>query len=432
MQKAPAKRPEASPPVKTSPNKNTDDTPKADPYLSSVSIGYRVAKYITVFLLIVFMLFSFTFMRNDITLENLRYLLKFISFTNTETSITASKINYPSGEPNRLDLFIGDLCSLSPSGYALYDSRGNQIMSEQIRYADPVLKLSERFALCYDLNGAEYTILNTFTKLYNGTSEYPITDADIANDGSFAIASSSREYRTAVTLYDADFKAISRVYKNDHLMALEYKPDGSYIALMTASAQGGSFYTRIELVTPGSDKVLASAEIDGLGYSLYIMDGAISVITDEGIYMFNETLDLMSTSEHASELAMTDASEKYLTVMYSNAVIGNSYRAKIIDVTGRTVYDGEFEGKLVGIDNASDGDYVFILTGTTLSRINLINKKIAQTSVETDAIDVLASDISTVLVAKKNYAVTYDLSALEEHYYDRTSDGADTTKNTEA
>ncbi len=425
MPQTPVKQNTAPPAAPKKDKTDVTDAPKLDEYYSSVSLGYRIAKYISIVLLVVFVIFSFTFLRKDITLENLRYLLKFISFTNTETSITAPKINYASGDPNRLDLFIGDLCTLSPSGYALYDSQGNQIMSESINYSSPVLKTSNGFALCYDLDGSEFAILNTFTLLYEGTSEFPINDATIANDGSFAIASSSREYRTAITLYNSDFEPISKVYKNDHLMALEYMPDASKVAIMTAGAEGGGFYTKIELIAPGQTAAAASAVIDSLGYSLYYLNDGISVVTDEGVFFFDGELNLKSSTPHASQLAMTDASDKYLTVMYSDGVIGKSYTARVFDANGRLAYEGKFEGKLVGVDSDESGDYIFILTGNELSRINLINKKISTLTVESDAIDLLVSDTETVLVALKNYALTYSLTALEEHYYDRSSDASE-------
>ncbi|MBQ2765556.1 MAG: hypothetical protein IJF48_01030 [Clostridia bacterium] len=404
--------------------------PALDPYYSAVSEKFRIAKYITVILLVVFLLFSFAFMRSDITLENLRYLLKFISFTNTETSITAAKINYASGDPNRLDLFIGDLCTLSPEGYALYDSRGNQIMAEDIKYSSPVLKTSSKFALCYDLDSTSFTVLNTFAKLYEGTSEYRITDGTIADDGTFAIASSSREYRTAITLYSSDFKPITRIYKNDHLMGLEMKADGTQLAVMTSGAADGKFFTNIELVVPGTDTILASKKLSGLGYSFYYTDTGFAVITDEGIHFLDSAFEILTSVEHPSQIAMSSSSGKYISIVYSNGIIGNNYTLRAYDTSGRLAYSGEFNGKLVGIDSDESGDYIFILTGTTLSRINLVNKKIAVTEVSSDAIDILVPEYDRVLVALKNYALTYELASLKEVYYDRANgDSADTSEN---
>ncbi len=418
MPNTPIKHTASSPSDKVS----TPSKPAVEPYYSAVSKKFRTAKHITAILLVVLLIFSFSFMRDDITLENLRYLLKFISFTNTETSITATKINYPSGDPNKLDLFIGDLCTLSPEGYALYDSRGNQIMSEDIKYSSPVLKAGKRFALCYDLDGTSFTVLNTFTKLFEGSTEYPITDGSIADDGSFAIASSSREYRTAITLYNSDFTPTIRIYKNDHLMALELKPDVSQLAVMTSGSENGRFYTNLELIVPGTDKVVATCKLDGLGYSLYYTENGIIVVTDMGICFLDSNLKQTKFCEHGDLLAMSHFSGKYVTAVYSSAVIGNSYRAVIYDINGREVYSGDFDGKLIAVESDESSEYIFILTGTTLSRINLINRKIGSLQVSSGAIDILVPAPDSVLVALKNYALTYDLNPFDEKYFDRAAD----------
>ncbi len=419
----------ATSPIKhtTPPPPAEKPTPAVDEYYRSISDKFRIAKYISVISLVVFLIFSFTFLRGDITLENLRYLLKFISFTNTETSITATKINYASGDPNRLDTFIGDLCTLSPEGYALYDSRGNQIMAEDLNYSSPVLKTSRRYVLCYDMNGNSYTILNTFTKLYEGQTEYPITDADIADDGSFVIASSSREYRTAITLYSEDFTATSRIYKNDHLMAMELSPDGKQLALVTTGVSDGSFATTVELIVPGSDTANAKCYLDGLGYSFFFTDGGCIVVTDEGVNFLDSSLKPIRSCKHSAQLAMTHARGRYFTAVYSDGIIGNSYEAVIFDSLGSKVFEGELIGKLVGIDSDDSGDYVFILTGTTVTRINLINKKTSTITVAPDAIDLLSSSHDTVLAAMKNYALTYDFIGTEESYFERPNAASDET-----
>lgn len=441
MSTTPVKHKQPSPPDRA----QKPSRPHLDSYYTRISGHFRATKYITVIILSAFLIFSFTFLRSDITLENLRYLLKFISFTNTETSITASKINYASGDPNRLELFIGDLCTLSPEGYALYDSRGNQIMAENIKYALPVLKTGDRFTLCYDLDGTAFTVLNTFSKLYEGTTEYPITDGAISSEGSFAIASSSREYRTAITLYDSDFEAVTRIYKNDHLMALEIKDDATELAVMTAGARNGAFYTKIELIAPGKDKELHSCELSGLGYSLYYTDSGFAVVTDESICFLNSELELMRAYRHDSRLAMSDASGKYIICAHSDSVMGNSSRACVYTADGRLVFEGSFDGKLIAMDFDESGEYIFILAGTTVSRINLINDKIGTFTVEADAIDILAQSPESVLICKKNYALTYEPKDFTEHYFDRvgaapkpedTEDtthkaGADTSEATE-
>ena len=135
------------------------DDNETNGYYANAARNFRYAKYLTILLLIIFLLFTISFNRREITIENLQYLMKFISFTNTETSISATKINYASSDNTQLELFIGDLCYLSPQGYALYDSRGNTILSDQtLKYSNPILNVSSKFALCYDLGGNTYSV----------------------------------------------------------------------------------------------------------------------------------------------------------------------------------------------------------------------------------------------------------------------------------
>lgn len=425
MANAPVTKPQGSPTKHESPIRKS--TPAMGEYYRAVSGKFRVAKFITVLCLIAFLIFSFTFLRGEITLENLRYLLKFISFTNTETSITAAKISYPSGDPNRLELYMGDLCTLSPSGYGLYDSRGNQIMSAPITYVAPVLKVSDRYVLCFDMDGYSFTVLNSFAKLYDGTSDYPITAGAVSNKGGFAIAAASREYRTAITVYGDNLKPATRIYKNGHLMDMEFSPDSTALAVMTAGVSNGEFYTKIELVSSNSDEILDSAEISGLGYSFYFTENGFITVTDEGIVFFDSELRPTTRISHDVPLYMTDCSERYITCIYSDGILGNNSLARIYSADGRLVYEGSFTDKLIGVDSAESGDYVFILTGNILSRINLQNKKIGYITVSENAIDVLAASGTSVLVALKNYALTYDLTDFKEQYYEAPDIGSDET-----
>ncbi len=398
----------------------TSPTPKINEYYRHVGDVFRVAKYITLLALVAFLIFSFTFMRRDITLENLRYLMKYISFTNTETSITVPKINYASGDPNRLNLFVGDLVTLTTSGYSLYDSRGNQIMAEDINYKAPHLEVSKRFTLCWDLGGNSFTVLNTFAKLHEETCEYPINDASISDLGSFAIATSSREYRTLVTLYDEDFKPISRIYKTDYLTAVEYAPDGSNVAIMTFGAENGSFYTRIELVVPGEERSYRKCEIDGIGYSLYYTDNGFVAVTDEATCFFDSELVLLASKPHSTMPVMTDCSGKYYTRMTPEGLIGNSYICDIFTIDGKLVYSGTVSGKLAAVKHDDSGEYIYILSGTTLTRVNLYNKKVGEIEVEEGGFNVLVQSVDSFLLAKKNYAMSYERVDFGEKYYDRS------------
>jgi len=426
----------AASPAKTEPDKtvvgSSGTAPGTDGYFESVSRSFRTAKHASIITLALFLLFSFTFLRGDITLENLRYLLKFISFTNTETSISAAKINYASGDSTRLDILGSDLCTLTNSVYALYDSRGNQIMTQDVGYKSPVLKVSSKFSLCYDLGGNTVKIFNTFTMLHEISTEFAITDAVIADSGMFAVATGSRDHHTAVTFYDSDFTPTVKVLRRNRLTALELRPDGSELAVMTFGAKNGGYTTTVEVILPGETSAKHTAELDVLGYQLYMSDEGYVVVSDESLIFLDTSLDKVKEIPHAHGLSMTEQTGKYFTALYSSGLINNSYLTVVYSHSGDVLYSGELEGRAIAIDCSDNGDYVFIHTGSRITRINLINRKIGSIEVEPDAIDMLASGKDTVLAAYRNYALTYELDNFSEHYFDAlpTSD-TDSTETSE-
>ena len=401
--------------------------PDVNRYYAAAAKNFRHAKHASILLLIAFLVFSIAFNRNEITIDNLQYLMKFISFTNTETSISATKINYSSADKIRLSLFLGDLCYLSESGYALYDSRGNTIMTDSIKYTFPILDASAKFALCYDLGGTSYSIYNTFAKLHTETLGYAITDGDISDAGAYVISTSTREYRTAVQLYDSDFKLISRVLREDYLCDVKYKADGSEVAIMTVGSQNGSFVSTIELVVPGKDSVRKSIGIDGYGYSLFYTESGFAVITDGGISFYDPDLNLIKAYAMTSSLVMSDCSDKYLTCVYTAGIIGNSYDVVIYDSTGRIVCEVGLNGKLAAVSHDESGEYVFILAGNNVNRINLVNRKLGSIPVDAGGFDVLPIDSDSFLLAMNNYALTCEPEDFAERYFDR--EASDTTND---
>lgn len=398
--------------------RQSDRVPDTNEYFSSVAKRFRFAKYVTFLLLIVFVISTIAFNRSEITVENLQYLMKFISFTNTETTISAPKISYSSGDKIRLELFLGDLCYLSPKGYYLYDSKGNTIMTEQIKYNDPILLTSGKYALCYDLGGTSYSVFNTFSRLTSGSATYSINDADIASTGSFAIATSTREYRTSVEVYDPDFKLVSRILRENWLTDVKLSPDGKEIAVMTIGSENGSFVTTVDLITIGHDSVRKSASLGGIGYSLFYMDGGFSIVSDEGVAFLDSDLGLVSQIKSGSTLVMTDCSDKYLTCINTSGIIGNSYSLTVRDATGRLVYEGELDGKLAAAAHDETGEYIFILAGDRVTRINLVNRKVGSVPVESGGFDVLPQNADSFLLALNNYALTCEPGDFGEQYFD--------------
>ncbi len=310
----------------------------------------------------------------------------------------------------QLGIFIGDMCYLSKDGYYLYDSNGNTIMNEKLSYTSPMLVGGTNFNLCYDLGGTSFTILNTFSNLYSETLTYPINDATIADNGSFAIATSSREYRTTVLLYDSDFKLRSRIYKDKYLTDVKLKKDASELVIAGINAKDGDYYSEISLIETGSDKEKCILNLPVVVYSIdYTKDGFV-IVSDKGIFFLDSNLKPVSKVTTELTMAMTRCSDAYFTAVYTDGAIGNSHIAVVYDTKGNKCIEEHIDGKLHDVEFDESGKYVFILTDDSIYRISIAENKIGHSSVENDGITVLVLNEHQFLLAKQSYAVNYDIS----------------------
>ena len=97
---------------------------------------------------------------------------------------------------------------------------------------------------------------------------------------------------------------------------------------------------------------------------------------------------------------------KISACVYSTGIVGNNYRVIVYDPTGRTVCEVDVSGKLAALSHDDTGDYIFVLAGSDVTRINLVNRKVGTIDVGSGGFDILVQDPSSFLVAMSNYALT--------------------------
>ena len=176
--------------------------------------------------------------------------------------------------------------------------------------------------------------------------------------------------------------------------------------------------TTVEILELGADKIKYSTTFPGLGYNIYLTESGFAVVSDSDIRFYDASLELLSSLGHGSSLVMTDCSEKYLTCVYSTGIVGNNYRVIVYDPTGRTVCEVDVSGKLAALSHDDSGDYIFVLAGSDVTRINLVNRKVGTIDVGSGGFDILVQDPNSFLVAMSNYALTCTPADFAEHYID--------------
>ena len=191
------------------------DMPDTNEYYFSLSQRFKLAKYVVFLSLILFIVFMVTGYGEEITVENLRYLLKYMDTQQGSVSENYTDFRYDVVDGADFHLYKGDLVVSGTDGFDIYDINGKHILNAKYEYLNPTLLVSEQYILVYDLGGNSFSLYNSFGLLYEETLNYPIGCASIGDTGNFLIVTRAKEYRSVVYCYNKDFKRIYSWHSSD-------------------------------------------------------------------------------------------------------------------------------------------------------------------------------------------------------------------------
>ena len=90
-------------------------TPTAEVYYTRLANRAKIGMFAVIIALISFCLLSYSFYPEELTVENFRYLLKFISFEQNEDVEVGSVISFDTDPTNKYAIVRGDIAVLSKS-----------------------------------------------------------------------------------------------------------------------------------------------------------------------------------------------------------------------------------------------------------------------------------------------------------------------------
>ena len=402
---------------------SSNGTPGVGKYYESVAISFRYAKFIVLFFTIIFLMIIMSFYRDEISIDNFQYMLKYIS-SDDDTLITTKRINYPTSDSKALDLFSGDFASAGSGGITLYDTNGNIVLNIDAALSEPVFSIGKKFALCYDLSGHNYVIFNTFSKLYQEELDFPISDAIIDDKGNFAILTKDKEYKTVISVHNSDFDTISKVYKD----AFTFDLDINETALIYSSAKAldSRFITEVSyLKHKSSEETVVSTLYDEFPIRTRFMNDHLYVLTDKSLYFYNSS-DLSQSATY-SFLSKTPkgiaSSNEYVMIYFEKNTIASENEIKMYSSNCNYLFSYPISGKISSVD--INEEFAIIHTSDLIYRIDILNNKIESAKTDPGAEKALLQADSTVLVCYKNYAKLVDFTdIIDSKYIDITREDA--------
>jgi hypothetical protein len=155
---------------------------KENPYYIRIAKKFRIAKYVTILITVVFAMVMLTKYSTDITAENFQYLIKDLDITGLTGEREFGDIIYNSDSSSSFGIYRGELVVVNAGSTMLYKPSGAQSLEISNDFYNPRLSVSEKYFLIYDRGdtSCSYSIYNSFAELKHESFDYPITLANMS------------------------------------------------------------------------------------------------------------------------------------------------------------------------------------------------------------------------------------------------------------
>ncbi len=384
-------------------------------YYFRIAKRYRAVMAMLLVLLAVFVVGMFSAYREEITVENLKYFLRYIDTRQAEKSATTDTLIFNEIDSIvRFGVYKNGLAVVGFDQVQLYDLTGEAILDLDQVNAAPCLLTGDKYMLVYNIGGMTFQVYNSLSKVYEESYEYGIGCAAVSDTDTFLISTRSMEYRSVVNVYDKNFSVIYRWYTPDKLvMDADFAPGGrEFLLAALGTHENGECYTEILVCETDKEekKTQFSIEDEVIYRARYTDDGGYVLIGEKAIYYYNKDAALLHTvsyNGYTPTAVNTDGKFSYFTL--NKNIVGSNYELTVTDSAGGILYHGSVSGEITKVlphENA-----VYVLLDRSILRISLENGTQIEKEVETNGITVLGLDAQTLLLCYTDHTRVVDIDS---------------------
>ena len=374
-----------------------------DDFYAEKAKKFRRFKWISLIFLAVFLVFGLVAFRSEITLENVRYLIKYISFDGSGSMAQqGAVIRYDSDSSNRYAVYRGDLVVVNNGGVSLFDSAGNLTMSDSFSMSNPVVASGGKYLAVYDLGGYYLKLYNSFSLLFEISFEYIIQSVAVNDNGYFCVATSDRSYQAALLVYNDDFQQVYKWLSSDKFIQDCTINSANLVTVTALHTENGELCSEAIGLEIGLDGAAFTVPLsDELPLAVYSQDRKSSLIlTDRSFSRLEEGKKTASCSFQEDAIDLFAIGTDFSAVAQNELLVGVNYKVRIFDRALAEV--GSLNLSNAILDMKTEGENVFLMTRNTFYRIR-DGKEITEYPMDGDQTAfVLLSGNTVVLCSEKS------------------------------
>ena len=381
-----------------------------NPYYDGVARIYSAVRYALLIFLVIFMLVSALRSPENISYDNLMFLLKDLGSVHDASGVDFGNITYNPDTTLSFSGFRRNLAIATSGGLRIYEGDGSLIFEGKDKFSNPHIENSNRYLLLYDFGGNSFALYNSFARIFTEKTDYEITGADISDSGMFALVTKTKEYNSAVMLYTKNCKLKNRYLSEDRVIDVSINDDGSRICILSFDAENTSFVTKIKIAKPGENKTITTLSlVDAFPLSCeYTADGNLTVFCDKSLYFYDQDGNLLGSYVPNGNIEAAKLTEEGTVIAIPKNAFTMGSRVVLIDTKGSVIFENDIEGK-VNLLDYKDGT-VFTLAGNILTASDIETLSVRSKKTSASGKSMIVYSKNDIMICSGSQAEYFDFS----------------------
>lgn len=268
---------------------------------------------------------------------------------------------------------------IDDSHFMVYDVNGKQITEKQHTYSNPILTVSDKKALIYDLGGNNFSLESKYKTIYEKTTDQTILMAELSSSDYAAVVTKSDKFLAQLDIYGPDGNSVFTYKSYDsRIIDVTFTSDGGCI-VTTLTASGGQVWSGlIKFSFSSTDMIWETEKIPTLAVSANIDDsGNIVMIGNDRIVFFDGNGLKLSEQEYGDDIVDYAYSGRISAVLLENTAL-RRYHLMIIDGSDVNNY-AEAELPEAAEHILVSDKMIYVLTGSGIYTYNNLGQEISGT-----------------------------------------------------
>ena len=316
-------------------------------------------------ILILYIIYGVWFHGSELTVENFRYMMKYLDFSTTNIVVSGKEILFDHDTKADIGIMRDNIVVADGSGVSIYDLNGQRSLRTRFTFTYPAVAVSDKFVFVYDLGTGSNTlkIFNTYSEIKSYTYDYPIYGVAVNGDGAYCVITAERGYTSGFIAYDSSNRFIFRKsYGNRHVVSVDISEGGNDFFALLVSASDGDFVTELMHYNMTSEDEQHTLKFLG-EYPIKVSQtksGDILMLTDKALRFYGSDFTLKKQISLENEsMKRFFFGDDHAIITYGTQIVGNSARLKVFDLEGGVIVDDFFDGDI--IKAVKEGDTLYAL-----------------------------------------------------------------------